>query len=298
MENSYVLQLSNSKFKDLFLCFCGYAQCQPFHNFGPAARPNYIIHFIEEGKGIYQVGEKKYELQEGQGFLIEPEVLTYYQADGKEPWTYFWIGFGGTRVKEYLSDVGLNDSRLTFRSGKGKELKRIVLNMLKLNEMTISNQYRIQSLLYEFFAVLTGDMDVDVSGESQESLYIRHAISFIRNHYAKDIKVTDIADYICVDRSYLYKLFEKSLQMSPKEFLMRFRISRGKELLTLTESSVEEIALSCGYRGYRSFAKVFKKTVGLSPTDFRKEHREEVRKRLKLGEKQLEEMMQEDFGEN
>lgn len=295
MENSYVLQLSDSKFKDLMLCFCGYAQCSSRHYFGPAARPNYLIHYILSGKGVYQVGEKRHELQAGQGFLIEPEVLTFYQADKDDPWTYCWIGFGGTRAEEYVRDIGLNSNHLIFQSENGKELKKIILNMMKLKEMNISNQYRLQSLLYDFFAVLTQDAVVDGSEEeSKESIYISHAIQYIRNHYADDLKVVDIANYVCIDRSYLYKLFEKTLQMSPRDFLIRFRISRGKELLTITERSVEEIAAACGYKDFRAFSKVFKKLIGMSPSKYRTEHREEVRKRLYAAEQNLDELMKDE----
>ena len=59
MENAFVLELSESKFKDLFVCFCGYSQCKPLHGFGPAVRPNYIIHYIIDGKGFYQTGDHK-----------------------------------------------------------------------------------------------------------------------------------------------------------------------------------------------------------------------------------------------
>ena len=80
MEDSYVLQLLKPKFKDFHLCFCGFAECKPLHSYGPAARPNYILHYVMKGKGTYQVGETKYQLKEGQAFLIEPESLTFYQA--------------------------------------------------------------------------------------------------------------------------------------------------------------------------------------------------------------------------
>ena len=116
MEKSYVLQLSEKKFEDLYLCFCGYAECQKLHSFGPATRPNYIIHYIVEGKGVYTVGEKNYHLGKGQGFLIEPETMTFYQADRDEPWTYFWIGFSGKRAAKYTEDLGLNSDHLTFRT--------------------------------------------------------------------------------------------------------------------------------------------------------------------------------------
>ena len=69
MEDSYVLQLLKPKFKDFHLCFCGFAECKPLHSYGPAARPNYILHYVMKGKGIYQVGETKYQLKEGQAFL-------------------------------------------------------------------------------------------------------------------------------------------------------------------------------------------------------------------------------------
>lgn len=56
MENAFVLSLSEQKFSDLYLCYCGYADCEPLHSFGPAVRPNYIIHFILKGRAITGLG--------------------------------------------------------------------------------------------------------------------------------------------------------------------------------------------------------------------------------------------------
>ena len=52
MEDAYVLQLLEPKFKEFHLLFCGYAECKPLHSYGPATRPNYIIHYVMGGKGI------------------------------------------------------------------------------------------------------------------------------------------------------------------------------------------------------------------------------------------------------
>ena len=52
MEDSYVLQLLKPKFKDFHLCFCGFAECKPLHSYGPAARSNYMLHYVMKGKGI------------------------------------------------------------------------------------------------------------------------------------------------------------------------------------------------------------------------------------------------------
>ncbi len=282
MENAYVLMLKDSIFKDLYLSFCGYSQCEPYHSFGPAARPNYIIHFILDGKGVFYIDESRYKLQAGQGFIIEPEDMTFYQADKNQPWSYIWIGFGGTNAAECVRNIGLNRKQPTFQSSSGSQLKEIVMKMIRCSTATLSDSYRLQGLLYEFFSVLAEDSFVyPEKNESQESIYVRRAVQYIRNNYANNIRISEIADEICVSRSYLYKLFENNLGLSPHEFVIRFRLSRARELLVLTEMPISDIASNCGFYDSRAFSKVFKQQYELSPLQYRKQNRAMERNKLR-----------------
>lgn len=273
MEDSYVLQMKNRKFSDFYLCFCGYAKCSPLHSFGPAVRPNYILHYIMEGKGKFLVNGEEYNLQKGQGFLIEPEVQTFYQADEEVPWTYLWIGFGGKKAEDYLRDLGLNKKQLIFQCSCGEELKQIVYSMLKHRKYTAANEYFLEGLLYTFFGTLKENMEIaGNAGEKDGNLYVRKAVEFIQNNYADPVRVKDIADYVGVNRSYLYTLFQDNLQLSPKEYLTNFRLTRAAELLQLTDLSVETVAMSCGYQDALGFSKIFKAKMGITPSAYRKEN--------------------------
>lgn len=288
MEDSYVLQLQEPKFKEFHLCFCGYAQCEALHNYGPAVRPNYIIHYILEGKGFYQVGKQKYPLSKGQGFLIEPEVPTFYQSDRDDPWTYLWVGVGGTKARQFIKDIGLNSEQLTFQCPYGEELKQIVLNMLKHTQSSTSNLYYLQGQLYAFFSVLMRETTIESHTErSGGNDYVQEAISYIRNHYSHGISISDIAAHLNVNRSYLYTLFKENLNMSPKDFLTTFRISRAKEQLILSDLSIEQIAHSCGYQDALVFSKAFKKCTQLTPTAFRRKNRELAAHRLTASREEL-----------
>ncbi len=288
MENAYVLQLSDHKFQDLYLCFCGYAKCEPLHSFGPAVRPNYILHYILEGKGRYYVEDTQYELQAGQGFLIEPEVQTFYQADQEEPWTYLWVGFHGNQAREYLKDIGLNSHQLIFRCSHAEELKQIVITMLKNNTSSTTNQFLLESLLYSFFSILSQDIDIVPSAvANEENVYIRRALEYIHNNYSESIKVSDIADYVCIDRSYLYRLFRQSMDMSPQDYLVNYRITRAAELLSLTDLPVGGVALSCGYRDPLVFGKAFKLKRGITPAQFRKKNRRDANEHLRTNQDML-----------
>lgn len=208
MEDSYVLQLLKPKFKDFHLCFCGFAECKPLHSYGPAARPNYILHYVMKGKGIYQVGETKYPLKEGQAFLIEPESLTFYQADKTDPWSYLWVGFGGTEAQRFVRDLGLNSRQLTCECEYGEELKEIVFEMLHHTCSTAENLYYLQGKLYQFFSVLARGIEIQqYSNDTKESIHVQEAIAYIKNYYSQKITVEDIANYLALNRSYLYTIF-------------------------------------------------------------------------------------------
>lgn len=290
MEDAYVLQLSDRKFSDLYLCFCGYAKCEPRHSFGPGVRSNYLIHYILEGKGYYQAGGKRFDLQAGQGFLIKPGAQIYYEADEKDPWTYLWIGFHGRRAEEYLEDAGLGNGRLIFRCGRGEELKRLVFRMLRNYTITATDQFLLEGSLYLFLSILADSAShMPAQGHEAENLYIKKALGYIQDNYGHSIRVADIAEYVCINRSYLYTLFREHVGSSPQEYLSDYRLARAKEFLRGIELSVESVAYSCGYRDPAAFGRAFKEKYGITPLQYRKScQSEETKHRKKRREMPLE----------
>lgn len=286
MEESYVLHLQKQyqKFSDFYLCYCGHARCEPLHSYGPAVRPNYLLHYILDGSGIYRVEDQEFLLRKGEGFLIEPNRQTFYQADGEDPWTYLWIGFDGSKCGSCLRSLGLGGDRLTFRCEDGGELLELVESMLACNRSDAEADFMLQSLLCRFFARLARGIAWEperrMSKRERENLYIHQAMEYIRNNYANGITVADIAGYVALNRSYLYTLFRRVLGASPQECLTQFRLTRAKEQLTLTDASVANIALSCGYQDPQVFSKAFKQQFGVTPVRYRKWDREQARRSL------------------
>ena len=103
--------------------------------------------------------------------------------------------------------------------------------------------------------------------------------------------MTDVADYVCINRSYLYTLFRTGVGMSPQQFLTTFRITKAAELLQLTQHPIESIALSCGYTDPLVFTKAFKQMKGVSPSVWRKEMQKGETRRNKEYLKQIEDFI-------
>lgn len=274
MERSFVLQLLNERFEDIQLSYCGYAECEPQHTFGPATRPHYLIHFVLNGQGVYQIGGRKYHLHKNQGFLIPANHLTTYQADKQDPWTYIWIGIGGKKSIQYLQEIGLDLHHLVFESAKGSELEEIVKSMLQYKTNSVTDAFALQGLLYSFLSILSDSLSaVDQAPPTIENEYVKKAVAYIQQHYAESLSVSALADFISLNRSYLSTLFQKNMDCSIQEYILDFRITRAAELLTLTELSINQIAESCGYQDPLVFSKAFKRIKKKTPTAYRKHDR-------------------------
>ncbi|MBO5209955.1 MAG: AraC family transcriptional regulator [Lachnospiraceae bacterium] len=272
MEKAYKLEFAGEQTGSLYVNCCGLSKTEPLHSFGPALKPHYLIHYVLSGKGKFSIGGKEYPLEEGYGFLITPDELAFYQSDEKEPWTYVWVGFSGTLAAEYISNMGLSVRQPVFRCDKSEELYRIVKDMMEHNTFGMSNDLRRNGQLGIFLSVIAESSAVTEKNEiDRANTYVRKAVAFIQSNYCNPIKVTDVADYVCINRSYLYTLFQNSMGMSPQQFLTTFRITKATELLQLTSLPIESIALSCGYSDPLVFTKAFRQMKKMSPTSYRKE---------------------------
>ncbi|NTV89624.1 MAG: hypothetical protein HGA22_04580 [Clostridiales bacterium] len=99
---------------DLNIFQYGRESCTSGHYFGPAVRDHYLIHCISGGKGRFTIEDRSYELGKGQGFLIPPDMVTFYQADFDTPWSYSWVGFNGSSAGAFMKKAGLSAANPIF----------------------------------------------------------------------------------------------------------------------------------------------------------------------------------------
>ncbi|GKX31087.1 AraC family transcriptional regulator [Vallitalea longa] len=266
-------EINKSEFnieKELTIYHKGYQNCSKGSNFGPFIRDHYIIHFVIEGKGIFRTNDTIYNLHEKQAFLICPNVLTYYEADKKAPWNYYWIGFHGENVKGVLDACNLSYENPILSFDKNKIIEIIVKSIYNLENTRINFELRSKGLLYLLMDELTNisDKKIPTMNDNTSEVYVQNAISYIKRNYSEDIKIKDIANFLNLDRSYLTRIFKEVLCMTPQDYLIHFRIEKAKGLLRSTDLSVSAVGRSVGYPDPYYFSKIFKKMVNLTPKSY------------------------------
>lgn len=250
--------------------FCGRENCAPGHFYGPTIRPHYLLHVILEGKGIYQYNGRTYHLKKGDAFLIPPMELTYYQADAVTPWSYAWVGFGGKICQEIFSQTVFFDS-FVFENPELAHMEQISGYMEQLLESVSQSPgdflkaSGILLLLLSCMPRKNKERETDYA-----TVYFQKAREYIEDNYAYPVKISDIAHYIGIDRTYLYRIFQEQVNLSPKQYLLQHRLRIATEMLCSTDYTVTEIALSCGFHDTSALCNYFREAVGETPAHFRK----------------------------
>lgn len=267
---------------DLCLTYCGWECCDAGYRFGPNKREAYVLHVVKEGQGTLEINKKKYKIGPKEAFLIPPGVEAWYEADREEPWVYMWIGFVGLKADECVSGSGFSLKNPTRKIGCMEKLSGYIDQMLEAHQLSYGDELTRNAMLMLCFSALMKDYaeSQKEDGESSNgrfypgSVYVKHAMDYIKDHYSEPLKIGQLADFIGVNRSYLTSSFKKVTGCSPQEFLVNLRMEKAKSLLKKTDLSINAVASAVGYTDQLAFSKVFKQHCGKSPRIYREEKTE------------------------
>jgi two-component system response regulator YesN len=105
--------------------------------------------------------------------------------------------------------------------------------------------------------------------EKQASDVISKAKDFIEENYRKDISLDDVSRTVDISSYYFSKLFKEETGENFIEYLTNIRIENAKKLLQNRDLSIKNICVDTGYGDPNYFSRIFKKLVGVTPTEYR-----------------------------
>ena len=98
-------------------------------------------------------------------------------------------------------------------------------------------------------------------------------IEYVENRYQESVSLDELAEYVHMNRTYVSHLFKKETGDTLNNFLLQMRLKQAKKLLLGSKDSIQVICEQVGIPDSAYFSKVFKKQMGLSPLEFRKENK-------------------------
>ena len=259
-----------------------------FHSKVSAGKRIYTEHHHTEcelslfvaGSGIYTVGKKVYEFNEGDMFLFgsdEPHCITelYTETDllniHFEP-QLLWQQPENMELLTLFFAKNVNFSNRF--SGRDTALKNLILNIEKeisekLTGYIIETKYRLFSALiyilrrYDYFDKSPNYIKYRLSTEK-----MKDAMNYINENLSDKLLLKNIAAAACMSQTYFSSVFKKLNGISPWEYITIKRIEKAIFLIKTTNMTMLEIAGNCGFSSSSNFYKAFAKITGKKPTDY------------------------------
>jgi two-component system response regulator YesN len=97
---------------------------------------------------------------------------------------------------------------------------------------------------------------------------IEKAKDYIQKNYKRDISLEEVSKYVDISLYYFSKLFKDVVGENFIDYLTNIRIEKAKELL-VTDMNIKEVAIEVGYKDSNYFSRIFKKCVGVTPSEYR-----------------------------
>ena len=277
--NSGYLNNSRTDFKDnstpLVVGSCGTYRLKTRPNlptYWQKGRRDYQILYVANGKTHVWFDGKEEIVSAGHMVLYKPEEIqkyVYYLEDNPE---VFWIHFTGSDVKNILAYHGISLDEHVFYCGVLPDYKALFRKIIQeLQLCRYGYEDYIASLFNDILLLVDRQQHEQkkATGDVQEQ--IERAAAYFNENYNTKISIDDYAESLHISTNWFIHNFKQYTGMSPAQYILSLRMVNAQSLLERTTYNIKEISEIVGYENPLYFSRVFKKEIGKSPAQYRKE---------------------------
>ena len=258
----------NTPTVNINLVMCGTEVCSADFKMPNHLREYYLIHYLKSGVVIFEENGRTHTVKSGDIFVIYPENITRYNNGAPDiPLEFCWIGFVGDAAEVCLANMGITrENPVMTLNNTG-----FVENTEKIVKLFEKKKYPSEFMLNSYLLGCFYSIEKSAKIEKKEyTNYVDSVIAYIEDNYMKDISSTDIADFVKLNRSYLFKIFKKQTGISVSQYLIKHRIDKACEFFEEYNFTISQVAQMVGIEDVYYFSKLFKKVLGITPSEYKK----------------------------
>lgn len=172
-------------------------------------------------------------------------------------------------------DMGIEDAaflwnKLVTPFSEYAEKAGIEDDLQFLDSHALGERFEDLKTMGEYWYELLLPSDTDSAGTANEKF--QEMLSYIDHHYAEELFLNELCDQFFINISYCCKLFRRTTNMTFSRYITHLRLEKACALLKSNDSmSIAEVCEHVGYNDYFYFARVFKKSIGCTPSEYKRQ---------------------------
>lgn len=234
----------------------------PFTTNNKTGRSDIYLMYIVEGE--LRIGEIKAEA--GTIAIFGAKHPYSYSHTGDRDIVYLWVHFTGSYAERLLSELGLSKTPFIKKLSSDNLLESRFRSLFERFEGRSVFERQERACALERILL---EAARSAAGEKRGERLFGTSLKYIHDHYNSNIKIPELARMENLSNSRYVTRFTAAIGMSPMSYIVELRLRYACDLLENTDMSIKEVASLSGYDDAHFFSKLFKKHVGLAPSEYR-----------------------------
>ncbi|MBR5578528.1 MAG: helix-turn-helix domain-containing protein [Lachnospiraceae bacterium] len=248
----------------------GYLKLRESHRASRKNLDSYLIVLVLSGSGTLMYENKTFSLQQGSCFFIDCMTPYYHQSNPEDPWELIWVHFQGATTSEYYRFFSSLSTPVLCPLAFA-ELHEKFKNLLVVNkDSNLSAEIASSRLIVDILSILMQEIILPQKASTPHKTNLENVRNYLDEHYTEKFSLDQLAEIFFISKYYLCREFKNLYGITLNHYVIAKRITFAKKLLRFTSYTLEEIALKSGFYDASYFNKQFKKSEGISASDFRK----------------------------
>lgn len=248
----------------------------------PTAHFEYEMILITSGRGTAVINHKTYDLIPGSLVFIN-RLERHNFIITEEPYCRYVVSVSSDFILSFVRDAKLlsifllRPQNFSHAIRLSEEIEGSILALLQQmkEEYTLQREFFTEKSAVLFLSVLIELYRAmpevfPMRSHSNMVTAVLNTQRYVSEHFNRKLTLQEIADANYVSRHALSLGFKEIVGITFKEYLLLFRITEAKKLLTTTDLSVAQIAEATGYINVNNFVKIFKEKEHITPLQYRK----------------------------
>ena len=217
-----------------------------------------------------------YAVSEGEAFFMPQNVLHY----GTKPSTFVihWFHFilpdlTILEEKDVTEETYIGNFVMPMRS-RPSDMRNVLNLCYQLEQYVLTPE--TQDVRNALMTAIICDLAITRNQLKYRSLpehnRLNSIINFILSNPQTDLSVKSLAEKFGYNEKYIFNLFKERLGISPRQYVIRYKMNIAKNMLLSSNDTVEAIALMLSYDNPQYFMRLFKKTFNMTPSELRKSY--------------------------
>jgi AraC family transcriptional regulator of arabinose operon len=233
-------------------------------------KENFLFYCVD-GAGFYKIKDKTYKVNANEFFFLPQNVEHAYGSNLDDPWTIYWIHFGGDGLTAFNSMHIIEKHFEPTYIKSNDQIFALFDKMYKTLELGYSyeNLLFVNMCLSQFISYFIHNSKHFASKSIETNDCVDKAILYMQENIQKNISLQQLSSVYNYSPSRFSALFKQKTGYAPIDYFIQMKMQRASQKLDLSNDSVKAIAIEMGFDDPYYFTRRFTKIIGVSPTKYR-----------------------------